>query len=72
MDTSWGQRRTTREGGEVQHEDPEIGGVCLCVSPLDMGRAISSMGEVHMKEGAWINATTGDYRWLDEHARWLQ
>jgi hypothetical protein len=25
-----------------------------------------------MKEGAWIDATTGDYRWLDEHARWLQ
>lgn len=25
-----------------------------------------------MKEGAWINAATGDYRWLDEHARWLQ
>lgn len=25
-----------------------------------------------MKEGAWINVTTGDYRWLDEHARWLQ
>ena len=25
-----------------------------------------------MKEGACINVTTGDYRWLDEHARWLQ
>jgi hypothetical protein len=25
-----------------------------------------------MKEGAWINAATGDYHWLDEHAQWLQ
>ena len=25
-----------------------------------------------MKEGAWINTATGEYRWLDEHARWLQ
>lgn len=25
-----------------------------------------------MKEGAWINSKTGDYRWIDEHARWIQ
>jgi len=25
-----------------------------------------------MKEGAWINVTTGNYRWIDEHAQWLQ
>lgn len=24
-----------------------------------------------MKEGAWINVATGDYRWIDEHAQWL-
>ena len=25
-----------------------------------------------MKEGAWLNARTGAYHWIDEHARWLQ
>lgn len=24
-----------------------------------------------MKDGAWINAKTGSYRWVDEHARWV-
>ena len=25
-----------------------------------------------VREGAWIYATTGDYRWIDDHARWIQ
>lgn len=25
-----------------------------------------------MREGAWINAKTGDYVWVDDHARWLR
>jgi len=25
-----------------------------------------------MREGAWINAKTGDYVWIDDHARWLR
>lgn len=25
-----------------------------------------------MREGAWINAKTGEYRWIDEHAKWIQ
>jgi len=25
-----------------------------------------------VKEGAWLNARTGAYRWIDEHTRWLQ
>lgn len=25
-----------------------------------------------MREGAWINAKTGEYVWVDDHARWLR
>lgn len=25
-----------------------------------------------MREGAWINSLTGDYCWVDDHARWLR
>ena len=25
-----------------------------------------------MKEGLWINALTGDWRWITEHASWIQ
>jgi len=32
----------------------------------------SAFGEGWMKEGAWINVSNRDYRWIDEHAQWLQ
>jgi hypothetical protein len=25
-----------------------------------------------LREGAWINSKTGDYGWVDDHARWLR
>lgn len=25
-----------------------------------------------MKEGAWINTTTGQFEWIDEHANWIK
>ena len=25
-----------------------------------------------MREGAWINANTGNYEWITEHASWIQ
>jgi hypothetical protein len=34
--------------------------------------ATSTYTEVSLREGAWINATTGAYKWIDDHARWAQ
>ncbi len=34
--------------------------------------SLYTKGEVAMREGAWINAKTGDYCWIDDHARWLR
>ena len=25
-----------------------------------------------MKEGAWIHAASGEFAWIDEHARWIR
>ena len=40
--------------------------------PLYISVAISTAQGVSLRESAWINATTGAYRWIDDHARWIQ